>query len=194
MKKIIVITVFLTTALLASAETSTAKRQKLPLLEVSVTRSVAKKQATFTWKTQLRQMQRMFKQFPGSSYSGLPVVRNEVLGIHQEEIYLKRMTQLKQSIKGNKALQGFNFVAPVPTDLAALSLDNYAALHAFLRDLSKAYQVSHMKRVHPLTLALQIKGIPQGNIEVWIDVPTHNVYLMSDNLYTTADGKYGLHF
>jgi hypothetical protein len=51
-----------------------------------------------------------------------------------------------------------------------------------------------MKRVHPYTLALQIKGVPQGNIELWIDVPTHNVYLMSDNLYTTADGKYGLHF
>ena len=194
MKRIIVITLLLTPALLASAATPSTSHKKLSLLEVGVTRAVAKQQATPAWKAQLKQMQQLFRQYPGSAYSGLPVVHNEVLGPHQEELYLKRLMQLKQSIKGNKSLRGFNFVAPVPTDLAALSLDNYAALHAFLRDLSKAYQVSRMKRVHPLTLALQIKGIPQGNIELWIDVPTRNVYLMSDNFYTTADGKYGLHF
>ncbi len=194
MKRIIVITLLLTPALLASAATPSTSHKKLSLLEVGVTRAVAKQQATPAWKAQLKQMQQLFRQYPGSAYSGLPVVHNEVLGPHQEELYLKRLMQLKQSIKGNQSLRGFNFVAPVPTDLAALSLDNYAALHAFLRDLPKAYQVSRMKRVHPLTLALQIKGIPQGNIELWIDVPTRNVYLMSDNFYTTADGKYGLHF
>lgn len=194
MKKIIVITLLLTPALLASAAMPGKPHKNLFLLEVGVTRAVAKQQATPAWKAQLKQMQQLFRQYPGSAYSGLPVVRNEVLGHHQEKVYLQRMMQLKQSIKNNKALQGFSFVAPVPTDLAALSLDNYAALHAFLRDLSKAYQVSHVERVHPYTLALQIKGVPQGNIELWIDVPTRNVYLMSDNVYTTADGKYGLHF
>ncbi len=194
MKKTIVITLLLTPALLASAATPSTSHKKLSLLEVGVTRAVAKQQATPAWKAQLKQMQHLFRQYPGSAYSGLPVVRNEVLGPHQEEVYLKRMVQLKQSIKGNKALQGFDFVVPIPTDLATLSLDNYAALHAFLKDISKAYEVSRVERVHPYTLALQIKGVPQGNIELWIDVPTHNVYLMSDNLYTTSDGKYGLHF
>ena len=194
MKKIIVITLLLTPALLASAAMLGTPHTKLPLLEDSVTRAIAKQQVAPAWKAQLKQMQQMFKQYRGSAYSGLPVIHNEVLGHHQEKVYLQRMMQLKQSIKNNKALQGFSFVAPVPTDLAVLSLDNYAALHAFLKDITKAYQVSHIEQVHPYTLALQIKGIPQGNIELWIDVPTRNVYLMSDNVYTTADGKYGLHF
>ncbi len=194
MKKIIVTTLLLNLGLLANATMPYDRTKPLPLLEDYVTRAVVQQQTEPAWKTQLKQMQQLYKQYRGNAYSGLPVIHNEVLGPHQEEVYLQRMTQLKQSIKGNKALKGFSFVAPVPTDLAALSLDNYAALHAFLKDITKAYQVSHIKRVHPMTLALQLKGVPQGAIEIWIDIPTHNVYLMSDNFYTTADGKYGLHF
>ena len=102
MKRIIVITLLLTPALLASAATPSTSHKKLSLLEVGVTRAVAKQQATPAWKAQLKQMQQLFRQYPGSAYSGLPVVHNEVLGPHQEELYLKRLMQLKQSIKGNK--------------------------------------------------------------------------------------------
>lgn len=109
----------------------------------------------------------------------------------QEEIYNQRMAQLQKSINANKHLKGLSLVAPAPNDLAELSLDNYGALHAFLRGLPFA-KVLHTERVRPFTLAVQIKGEGQGAVEVWIDVPTHNVYLMSDNLNTTAAGKYGM--
>ncbi len=191
MKKIIMTTLLLLPVVAVWAGGVAGRFSKLPLLDECVERTVTK-QAAPTWQAQLQQIQKLYKQYPNGAKTGLPLIPNQILSYHDERVYLERITQLRGSIRGNNALKGFAFVAPIATDLANLSLDNYATLHAFLKGLRFA-RVIQTKRVHPYTLALQIKGEGQGRVEVWIDVPTRNVYLMSDNFYTTAAGKYGLH-
>ena len=157
-----------------------------------MTSAVAEKQTVTTWQEQLAKIKKAYEQYPDNAQTGLPVVSNDVLTRKNERIYRQRIVQLQKSINNNKHLKGFSLVTPVPTDLATLSLNNYAALHAFLKGLHIA-KVIHTQRVRPFTLAVRIQGEQQGAVELWIDVPTHNVYLMSDNFYSTAEGKYGLH-
>ena len=169
-------------------------RSKLPLLENEVHRAVAAQTKTPVWHEQLARLQEQFKRanVKYETQIRLPATTHSVLSYDQEQTYLRRLFQVQKSVRQNSALRGYAFVAPVAADLANLSLDNYAALHAFLKNLQTA-KVQRTERAHPFTLAVQIKGIPQGCLELWIDVPTKKVYLMSDNLYTTAQGKYGLH-
>ncbi len=192
MKKIVISMLLLSAAAVLWAGPQSGRYAKIPLIEDGVTRAVANVQAAPTWQAQLQQIQKMYKQYPNGAKTGLPLIPNQILSSRDERVYMQRIAQLRSSIRGNKALKGFSFVAPISTDLANLSPDNYAALHAFLKGLRVA-RVTQTKRVYSYTLSLQIKGEPRGNVEIWIDVPTHNVYLMSDNLYTTSDGKYGLH-
>lgn len=194
MKKLLVSMLLLSSAAVLWAGSQSHRYAKIPLLDDEVARCVerAQVQTVPAWQAQLQQIQKMYKQYPNGAKTGLPLIPNQILTYQEERAYMRRIGQLRASIRGNKALKGFAFVAPISTDLANLSPDNYAALHAFLKGLHFA-RVTQTKRVHPYTLSLQIKGEPKGNVEVWIDVPTHNVYLMSDNFYTTSDGKYGLH-
>ena len=192
MKKIVISMLLLSSAAVLWARPQSYRYAKIPLLDDEVAHAVAKAQAAPTWQAQLQQIQKMYKQYPNGAKTGLPLIPNQILPPQEERVYMQRILQLRASIRGNNALKGFSFVAPITADLAHLSLDNYGALHAFLKGLRVA-RVTQTKRVYPYTLSLQIKGELKGNVEVWIDVPTHNVYLMSDNLYTTADGKYGLH-
>lgn len=169
--------------------------KKLPLLEDELHRQVTRAQAaTPAWQAQLAAMQKQFTYVKTrTDVSGhLPAKTPSVLSYRQEQTYLRRISQVQKSVNANKALAGYTFVAPVPTDLVNLSLDNYALLHAFLKGFDVA-QVVRTERVHPFTLAVQMKGPARGSLELWLDVPTKKVYLMSDNLYTTAAGKYGLH-
>lgn len=185
MKKIILTVCLLETALLPQAGTLAKE------IETRVERAVAEQQAASSWKKELKAIQKLYEQNPSRTQSGLPVVPNTVLRRQYEAAYNQRIEQLQQSINGNKTLQGFALVTPIPEDLATLSLENYAALHAFLKGLRWA-QVTHTQRVRPFTLSLQIQSQEGGNLELWIDVPTRNVYLMSDNINTTAQEKYGM--
>ena len=193
MKKLWLLSIVLLTGV--SLFANPGNRNKIPLLEDTVTRKAAQQTtAELPWHNQLKQVQAQWNKLGRQTpmYDPLPVMVHTPLSHQDEPAYLRRFVQVQQSIAVNKLLAGYKFVAPVPTDLATLSLDNYAALHAFLKDLKTA-QVTQLKRVRPFTLSVQIKGVPQGALELWIDVPSKKVYLMSNNVYTTADGKYGLH-
>lgn len=191
MKKIL-ITLLLLAALTPLYASGHDRHKKLPLMDEELERTVTRQAAAPSWQEQLKQMQQLYNKSPKNVPSGAPLVCNEILGPHTQAVYLRRLQQLRGSIRGNKHLQGFSFVAPVPSDLAVLSLDNYELLHAFLKGLRFA-KVTSVERVRPFTLALRMSGQERGALEVWIDLPTKKVYLMSDNFYSTAAGKYGLH-
>lgn len=147
---------------------------------------------TPTWQQQLSQLQRNFARI-SKRYdlkSRMPVVQRESLVLADEHTYLQRMVELQRYLHQHKALSQFVFVAPEPTDLAKFSVGNYALLVNFLQDAPTVH-VSHYV-VQPFTLALKIHA-DQRHLELWIDVPTRRVYLMSNNLYSSAEGKYGLH-
>ena len=169
------------------------RHSKLPLLEEEVHRAVAAREVP-TWQEQLSRLQIRFKQAPGT-YRAQPVppplAQPEELTYQQAPTYRCRLLRVQASVDHNAALKGFTFVAPVPADLARLTADNYAALHAFLKDL-KIVQVRRTECDRPFTLALRITGQNRSALEVWVDVPSKKMYLMSDNFYTTAAGKYGL--
>lgn len=175
------------------AGTQSGRYAKIPLIEESVTHAVARAQA-LAWQEQLRLIQKQFKAvaLKAEIQQPLPSTLVKTLSYRDEQTYLRRTLQVQKSLQANQVLKGYAFVAPVPADLVQLSPDNYATLHAFLKNLHAA-QVVKTERVRPFTLAVQIKGIPHGRIELWLDEPTKKVYLMSDNFYLTADGKYGLH-
>ena len=193
MKKTILAVTFLVSALTLSAYEGDFSR---PLMEEQLERTVATAQASalLPWQKELKQIEDQWRRLGSnaSAYDPLPVMVHTPLSHKEEPVYLRRFMQVQQSISANKVLAGYKFIAPVPVDLARFSLDNYAALHAFLKDLKLA-EVTRMKRIRPFTLSVQIKGVPQGELELWVDVPGKKVYLMSNNLYTTAEGKYGLH-
>ena len=163
-------------------------------MDEELSRQVTRAQATPAWQEQLARLQAQFKKvtWKHERKIPLPTVAASLLSYRQEQTYLRRIFQVQKSINANKALAGYTFVAPEPMDLANLSLDNYALLHAFLKNLDVAHVV-HTECVYPFTLAVQIKGPARGRLELWLDAPTKKVYLMSDNFYTTAAGKYGLH-
>ncbi len=150
------------------------------------------KNATPAWQQQLSQLQQSFakvnKQYDFTSR--LPAVQHETLILPEQHTYLQRMVELQRHMHQHKALSQYAFVAPVPTDLAQFSAGNYALLVDFLRNVSLV-QVSYYI-VRPFTLALKINS-KHNSLELWIDVPTRRVYLMSNNLYSSASEKYGLH-
>ena len=170
------------------------KKHKLPLLEDEVTRSISAQQNAQAWQQPLFVMQQQFKRVKTRKNYALNLPRKSlvVLSYLQEQTYLRRMFQVQKSIRQNTLLNRYTFVAPMPEDLVNLSLDNYALLHAFLKNL-KAAQIVRAERVRPFTLSVQMKGMKQGRLELWIDEPTKKIYLMSNNLYSTAAGRYGLH-
>lgn len=192
MKKLLIsVMLFLSFTLPAGAQRA-YRFAKLPLLDDSVTRAVVK--ATAPWQEQLAAMQKQFEYVKTRAdlSNHLPPVTSGVLSYLQEQTYLSRLFLLQKSMRQNGTFHGYTFVAPSAQDLAQLSYDNYAALSAFLAQTPNA-RVTRSEYIRPFTLAVQIHGIPQGTVEVWIDVPTKKVYLMSNNFYTTAAGKYGLH-
>ena len=197
MKKTILAVTFLVSVLtLSTYAGNLSRRTKIPLIEDHLERTVAAAQAAalLPWQKELKLIQNQWVKLgsKAAAYDPLPVMIHTPLSHKEEPVYLRRFVQVQQSITTNKVLAGYKFIAPVPVDLARFSLDNYAALHAFLKDLKLA-EVTRTKRIRPFTLSVQIKGVPKGALELWIDVPSKKVYLMSNNLYTTAEGKYGLH-
>ena len=186
MKKLLTICLLLLTAPLMA--------QSLNNLESILTRDLIKQTKQLAWHREFKHLQKQFTQLGdrASHYDPLPVMLYSPLSHRETTHYLRRMMQLQKSVDSNPVLKGFTFVAPVPPDLAQFSDGNYAALLAFLKDL-QVVKIVHMERVRPFTLAVQIHGQDQSALEVWLDVPTRKVYLMSDNFYTTAAGKYDLH-
>ena len=147
---------------------------------------------TTTWQQQLSLLQKNFtrvsKQYDFTSR--FPAVQQETLSLADQHTYLQRTLELQHYMRQNEALSQFAFVAPTPTDLARFSAGNYSLLVDFLQGRSSV-RVSHQV-IQPFTLSVKLSTGPH-RLELWIDVPTRRVYLMSNNLYTTADGKYGLH-
>ena len=170
-------------------QTQPAPKHNSKLLQSSLYRAVAG--AQLSWKYQLAQIQTKYQEVrpKKETYAALPFETNR-LSSTQERTYLLRLVLLQKLIHANKAIKNYTFVAPDPADLAHLSYYNYVTLQAFLLDLKTA-QVTGTQHVRPYTLAVHVKGVPQGQLELWIDVPTKKVYLMSNNLYSTAIGKYG---
>lgn len=168
---------------------------KLPLMENELERQVARQTTPdLAWKQQLKNLQALQAKvhLHPDRQGDLPAFFQTPLSYQEEQLYLKRLLQVQKSVNAHASLQGFTFVAPVAADLAHLTADNYAALHAFLKDL-KIVQVRRTECARPFTLALRITGQNHSALEVWVDVPSKKMYLMSDNFYTTATGKYSLH-
>lgn len=193
MKKLLVSLLLLSAAAVLWADGSSTRRTRIALMENDITRAVTHAQAP-TWQAQLRLIQTQFKRVPfkAETQQPLPSTLMTVLSYRDEQTYLRRTLQVQKSMQANPALKGYTFAAPVPADLVRLSQANYAALHAFLKNLRGA-AVIKTQRVRPFTLAVQIKGTPHGRLELWLDEPTKKVYLMSDNFYLTSAEKYGLH-
>lgn len=189
-KKLFIVLVLL----LLSGPVWARRFEKLGLLDVD--RAVAKQvtqQQMPAWQQKLKQIQTVFVRihprpdvqstFPFRFLSGL--------NYQEETNYLKRLWQVQKQVNQNPVLAGFTFVAPVPADLANFSADNYALLLSFLKNNPLA-KVTRSEPVYPFTLALNLHGQSYSALELWIDVPTKKIYLMSDNFYTTAASKYAL--
>ena len=180
MKKIILCTLCVVSTTLLTAQ---------PTLKDKVTRVVA--QHTRTWQQQLTHIQAQFAHSAKTAPSALTyVLMDKEINPFNNQTYQTRLAALQQNMHMHPALKSYQFATPVPADLANLSYDNYEALAAFLANAPTA-QVTKTERVYPFTLSLHIKGVCAGEVELWIDEPTKKVYLMSDNFYTTAAGKYG---
>ena len=192
MQKIIVsLFVFVVAAAPAFASWPYSKRyEKLPLLEVD--RAVERHVKNDAWKRILKRVQTQFQQVHrGYTPNPLPQDFIGVLSYREQQTYMQRLLGLQSLVKRNAYLQEFTFVAPVPADLARLREENLEVLQIFLQD-GQGISVSSVEQVRPFTLAVRMRRGSAG-AEIWIDVPTKKIYLMSDNLYTTAAGKYGLH-
>lgn len=163
---------------------------QMPLLEVD--RTVGSYVQADAWKQILKKTQTQFQQVR-HNYVASPLPQDciHVLSYREQQTYLKRLMALQGLVNRNVSLHGFTFVAPVPTDLAHLRKDNLEVLRTFLQD-GKGISVSPVEQVRPFTLAVRMRR-GRAAVEIWMDVPAKKIYLMSDNLYTTAVGKYGLH-
>ena len=169
------------------------KFQKIPFLPIDtkLQQQVSQAVEKHTWQNQLAHLRQNFARL-GRPRMALPPVYTcsyEVEG-PQKQIYFSRLFQVQQSVNQNPALAGFTFVAPVPEDLARLSAANYETLHAFLKN--RPLTRVKAKPVRPFTLSVQIVGA-RSALELWVEVPGRKIILMSDNMYSTAQAKYGLH-
>lgn len=124
-----------------------------------------------------------------------PVSYDAVLSYKEEQLYLSRVLQLQKAVSTNPELKSFSFMAPKATDLAKLSQERLGILESFLKAPIKesSSRVTRIKRTRPFTLAIQLGKGQTTLLEIWIDVPTKKIYLMSDNFYSTAESKYSLH-
>ena len=126
-----------------------------------------------------------------------PVSHENYLTRQEEQLYLRRILQIQKEVTANPELKAFSFVAPKAADLAKLSQERMDALVTFLKapvtQENTPSNVTHTKRVRPFTLAVQVGKGNTTLLEIWIDVPTKKIYLMSDNFYPTAAAKYQLH-
>ena len=147
-----------------------------------------------SWREKIKQMQTQFQKVGAPTVqSCMPTVLNKKdWNNYHEKTYKERLFRLQAQINQHKDLKGYRFAAPLPADLAKLSYDNYEALEAFCEDTQLA-EVTQFEFVYPFTISLHIRGISGGAVEVWVDEPTKTVYLMSDNLETSAAAKYGLY-
>ena len=168
----------------------TGRYEKLPLLEVD--RAVDRQVRTDAWKRILKRVQTQFQQLH-RSYTPDPLPQDfiHVMSYREQQSYIKRLGSLQSLVNRNVFLHGFTFVAPVPTDLAHLRKDNLEVLQTFLQE-GQGISISSVEQVRPFTLAVRIRRGSAG-VEIWMDVPSKKIYLMSDNFYSTAAGKYGLH-
>ena len=186
MKNLMVIVLLLATVCTGWAK-PTAPQKTTPLA-VKLQRALQTK--PLTWQEQLRHLQTQFAQVGNKSFAtDAPAVFKTNLNPSQNKRYTQRLFELQEKINSNPDLKGYRFAAPLPEDLANLSGDNYEALYAFVQGFPTA-RVMRTQWVHPFTLALRIQGLQTGAVELWIDEPTQSIYLMSDNLFTTASGKY----
>lgn len=189
MKKLLIVVLCVWLGLPACAR----KFQKIPFLSVDakVQRQVAQSAQQLTWQGQLLRLRRSFLRL-GRPQITLPPVYTRSYEVEgpQKQIYFSRLFQVQQSVSRNPALAGFTFVAPVPEDLARLSDANYETLHAFLKN--RPLTRVKTKPVRPFTLSVQIVGT-RSALELWMEVPSQKIILMSDNMYSTAQAKYGLH-
>ena len=194
MKKLLISILFVFPAVWVCAEQLCDHLHKLPLLEQEIKRAVHRQASRkVPWQVQLQNLQSVYAKAHRPEYTSyLPVMFPSSLSYREEQLYLKRLLHIQYGVNENRALKGFTFVTPVQADLVHFSTDNYGALEGFLKNLPTV-RVTRAPCARPFTLALRINGAGGGALEVWIDLPTKKIYLMSDNLYTTASGKYGLY-
>ncbi len=173
-------------------------------LVTKVARAVAEQTVTaenprpvLEWVKSLRLIQMQFRPVRLSYIpDDFPVSYDNYLSYKDEEIYLRRVLQIQKEVTANPELKAFSFVAPKAADLAKLTAERLTLLENFLKapiEQGTPSDVVHTKRVRPFTLAVQLGKNKIPSLEIWIDVPTKKIYLMSDNFYSTAESKYSLH-
>lgn len=194
MKKTLVVSlmVFTLTPLFAQ------RHARIPLItdfDCIVERTQARERSSSSW---IQHLSTLEKQFVGlkSQYDWdrLPVQERITLGYAQQQKYAQRILELQKQINQNTVLKKYTFVAPQPDDLANLSSNRFATLQTFLKkSMAKDPTLTRVVQVRPFTLALHLGKTAYEALEIWIDVPSHKIYLMSNNFYTTAESRYSPH-
>ena len=112
----------------------------------------------------------------------------QVLSYTQQHVYMQRLMRVQAWLHKNKLLATYRFVAPTPTDLVNLAQTRLDTLELFLTSTTAetASSPTHFQWVHPFVLSLKLGHTTQEALEIWIDIPTQSVYLMSNNLFTSA--------
>ena len=193
MKKAVVSVLLITSACALWAQGTHARRAQI---EDKIERALAQVHVkNITWQDKLKLMQANFQKvgMPTVGSTSTPTMLGEKSDKYNNQTYKDRLFHLQDKINTHKDLKGYRFFAPLPADLATLSEDNYEALEAFCADVTQIAKVSSVEWVHPFTLSLRVRSISNGQVELWVDEPTKTIYLMADNLRTTAAGKYGVH-
>ena len=192
MKQILLSIFVLLLAVMSVSANPLGQRHKPELLEPYVERAVAAQSTKpIKWQQQLKNTQQAFYHVRYSYRENvLPPTVQSYLGYQEERTYLQRLLQIQAWVNHNPVLKDYTFAAPVPADLARLIPEKIEALRDFLQNSQMAI-VAKTDRIRPFTLALSL-GQHTSALEIWIDVPSKKVYLMSDNFYTSI-GKYGIH-
>ena len=194
MKPIKVLFVVMLTVLPASVFAQ-SRFYKIPLLEVDHAVTAAQNKAQIpAWKKSLQLIREQYSHVRRSYHTldGFPFSTQATsLSLQDERTYMTRLLQVQKWVNQNDTLKDFTFTAPVPYDLARLNEERLEALRFFLSDQLSA-RPNSTERIRPFTLAVRL-GTSNSALEIWIDEPTKKIYLMSDNFYSTAATKYGLH-
>ena len=164
------------------------------LSRTQLERAVLQAQYAASWANVFVLMQTQFKRVSRSYVPDrFPRQSSDVLPYREQQRYMQRLLDIQKLVSKHPLLYRYRFVSPTPADLLNLQPERVETIKHFLQSTINLPnpQANTWQRVRPFTLALHLGGT-QSTVEIWIDVPTEKIYLMSNNLYSTAEARYNL--
>ncbi len=160
--------------------------------DAALERTVAGQTAP-VWVTKLLSLEKAVQRIP-------PSVRYKIETKIPSEIeislaYQGRLQQVQQALHKNPVLRTYTFLTPKAQDFVQLNSLRFETLLLFLQaPINRAVLPQQTPQAVgtplPFVLALQLGTTYQEALEIWLDVPHKRIYLMSDNLLTSAQAKY----